>query len=755
MKLWHPSVLRVPLALAVFACSPGFARAAAAPTNVSGKITDASGSAVPDAAVSVVELKLGMTTGLDGAFSFAGLPAGRYTLSVRRSGYAPAVLYFTAPAASPLSVSMSATPFEIAPLDVTGTRGAIDPNRSAQPTASLSGDDVHKERSVSLAHAIDALPGMRTLSTGEQVGKPVIRGLSGPRVLVLEDGYRLEDYSWSDEDGPSVDARLTDRVEVVRGPASVLYGSDALGGVVNAVPLDLPDARGRASFTRGGIEAYGATGNAEFGTAVKVEHASGSFGSRLFAVGRHGSDIHTPDGEIPNTGFGALNGEVALGLRGDKGNATLRYARYGGEFKLLEADKPAGDTGNPEEEGGPERKAGDNRVQFASNLFLGGIRLETKAQWQNHSLIEVADSAGVPGTESDQFNLLLNTYTLDVIAHHGDKPVHGAVGVSGLTQTNDSRGPIPLVPDSHLQSGGVFAFEQWDHQRLALSGGARVDFHHLEADENPALSLTGQSRDDTQGSGSLGLVYQLNGGWSVAMNGARGWRAPSLFELYSNGPQLSEARYDVGNPNLEPESDLELDGSIRWHSSRVRAELTGYTSKIDHYIYLSPTGGQQVVGADTLDVYAYQQADSRLKGGEVWAQLEAAKPLTLRVRTDYVWGQNEQADQPLPLMPPLRLAGEAELHSSTLGWAERANVGVEVEHIADQTRLGPFDVPTGQYTLVHLDAGLEKRLGSRTYQFNLRVRNLGDTAYRSFLSRYKKFADDPGRNIVFSVSTGL
>jgi len=754
MTGWRLSLARISLALAVAAISPLTARAAES-ASVTGKVTDAGGAALPDAVVSVAELKLGTTSGADGSFSFAGLPAGRYTLSVRRSGYAPSVITFTVPPASPLEIKLATTPFQIAPLDVTGTRGPIDPDRSAQPTASLSGDDVQKERSVSLAHAIDALPGMRTISTGEQVGKPVIRGLAGPRVLVLEDGYRLEDYSWSDEDGPSVDARLTDRVEVVRGPASVLYGSDAMGGVVNAVPADLPDARDRASFTRGGIELYGASNNAEFGSALRLEHASGSFGSRIFAVGRHGSDIHTPDGEIPNTGFGALNGEVALGLRGDKGNGTLRFAHYGGEFKLLEADRPAEDTGNPGEEGGPERKAGDNRLQFGSNLLLGGIRLETKAQWQNHSLIEVADSAGVPGTESDQFNLLLNTYTLDVIAHHGNQPLHGAVGVSGLYQNNDSRGPIPLVPDARTSSGALFAFEEWDRGRWALSGGARVDTRHLENDANADLALPEGSRDDTQGSADLGLVYRLNGGWSLAANAARGWRAPSLFELYSNGPQLSEARFDVGNPNLDPENDLEFDGGVRLHKDRLRAELTGFSSKIENYIFVAPTGGTQVVGADTLDVYAYQQADSRLRGGELWAQIEAAKALTLRARSDYVWGENEQTNQPLPLMPPLRVAGEAELHKSELGWAQQGHVGIEVEHIAEQTRLGPFDVPTDAYTLVHLDAGMSKRLGSHTYDFNLRVRNVGDAAYRSFLSRYKKFADDPGRNIVFSVATGL
>ncbi|HEV8481704.1 MAG TPA: TonB-dependent receptor plug domain-containing protein, partial [Candidatus Eisenbacteria bacterium] len=297
-------VLWVMIVLAMSSVLPLAARAAE-PASLSGRITDAAGAPVAEAEVSVAELKLRTTSGTDGSFTFAGLPAGRYTISVRRQGFAPAVVPVMVPqtgARAPLTVSLTTTPFEIAPLDVTATRGPNDPARSPQATASLSGDAVQKERSVSLAHAIDALPGMRTISTGEQVGKPVIRGLSGPRVLVLEDGYRLEDYSWSDEDGPSVDARLTDRVEVIRGPASVLYGSDAMGGVVNAVPADLPDARERASFTKGGVELYGASNNAEFGTALRLEHASGNFGSRIFAVGRHGADIHTPDGEIPNTG---------------------------------------------------------------------------------------------------------------------------------------------------------------------------------------------------------------------------------------------------------------------------------------------------------------------------------------------------------------------------------------------------------------------------------------------------------------------
>src|SRR2546427_215714 len=176
--------------------------------------------------------------------------------------------------------------------------------------------------------------------TGPVHGRRAPRGLGGARVLALVNGSRLEDYSWSDEDGPSVDPRLAERIEVIRGPASVLYGSDALGGVVNVIPAELPDANGGPAFARSGLELSGATNNAELGGALRVEGASGRLGWRATAIGRHAADLHTPAGELDNTGFGALSGEAAVGLRGSRGGAALRYARYGGEVKLLEANGP-------------------------------------------------------------------------------------------------------------------------------------------------------------------------------------------------------------------------------------------------------------------------------------------------------------------------------------------------------------------------------------------------------------------------------
>src|SRR6266511_444689 len=485
------SVIALCLLLALGAPVTATAAAVAGDT-VSGRVTEPDGRAVAGAYVIVSELHRVALTGADGTFSLPAIPPGRYTVIVRQLGFNPQAREITVAVATALTITLERTSLTIEPLTVTATRAPIAALSSPLSTAALSADRLRRDQSVSLAHSLAQLPGVRALSTGQQIGKPVIRGLSGARVLVLADGSRLEDYSWSDEDGPSVDARLAQRVEVIRGPASVLYGSDALGGVVNVIPEELPDANGGPRTMRTGFELAGASNNAELEGAARVEGAGGSWGWRLFGIGRFAGSLHTPAGELDNTGFSALSGDAAVGTRGARGSTTLRYTRYGGEFKLLEAEGPAAG-----EAGGPERKLADDRVQLAGEYLLGGVRLETKAQWQRHSLIEVSDtgvSAGGAPLEGTAFDLLLNTLTLDVLAHHSaGARLSGTLGVSGLAQSNDTRGRIPLVPDARVRSAAVFAFQQAAFGRVSVLAGARVDVRRLTADSNAMLGLSAQT----------------------------------------------------------------------------------------------------------------------------------------------------------------------------------------------------------------------------------------------------------------------
>ncbi len=723
---------------------------------LSGRVADRDGRPVAGAMVVVSELHRVALTRADGAFLFAAVPAGRYTVTVRAPGFAPLARAVAVSGPTSLILSLGRTLLWLEPVTVTATRAPLDIGSSPLPTAALSADGLRRDQSVSLARALDQLPGVNALSTGQQIGKPMIRGLTGARVLVLADGSRLEDYSWSDEDGPSVDARLAQRVEVIRGPASVLYGSDALGGVVNVIPEELPDANRGPATVRTAFELSGASNNAELGAAARVEGASGTWGWRLFGIGRHATDLRTPAGELDNTGFGALSGEAALGFHGGSGGTTLRYTRYGGEFKLLEAEgPPAGGT-----EAGPERKLSDDRVQLATDYLLGGLRLETKAQWQRHWLSEVSDTgtgAGGQPLEGTTFDLLLNTLTLDVLAHHhvGER-VHGTAGLSGVYQVNDTRGPVPLVPDARARSAAGFIFEEAAlGGRWSLLAGGRLDLRRLTADSNAALALSPERRHYNALSGTMGVVYRPVTTLALTANLGRAWRAPTLFELFAKGPRLGEARYEIGRPDLEPEAGTNVDLGLRWQVARARVEVSGYRNAIGRFIYITPTDSfVHVTPTDSLRVYRYAQTDARLLGGEAAIEVEAATTLTLRARVDAVRGTNHATGEPLPLMPPARAALRAELHGTDLKWANRAYVGAEVEASTRQTRLNPLDVPTAGYTLLHLSGGFERPLLGRAARVDVAIHNATNVSYRSFLSRYKEFALDPGRNVVIRLSLG-
>jgi iron complex outermembrane recepter protein len=718
-----------------------------------GTVADTAGRPVPAATVNVAELGLTAITQADGVFRFSDVPAGRYTVVVRRLGFAPTVAT-AAVAGPPLAVVLRRSELHLEAVTVTATRSAIAPLASPLPTAELAGEQLRRAHEVSLAHALDQLAGVRTLSTGEQVGKPVIRGLTGPRVLVLDNGQRLEDYSWSDEDGPSTDARLAERVEVVRGPASVLYGSDAIGGVINVIPNEVPDGRGRAAFTRGAVELYGATNNTEVGTVLRAEGASGRFGWYITGIGRRADNFHTPPGndstptgDIYNTAFHAINGEAAAGLHGDRTSVTLRYTRYGGAFGLLDGPPVPADNTN-----GPLRRLSDNRLQLTSNTVLSGLRLETRSQWQRHSLQEVSDQSR-SGDSTPNFDLLLNTYSTDILLHHTSAGgLTGTVGVSGLYQNNATRGQEPLVPGARIVGGALFALETVNIARWTLMVGARGDARHLSADSNTALGLSAQTRDASALTANVGLVYRAAPGLAIGANAGRAFRAPTLFELFTNGPHLGEDRYEIGLPTARPEVSFNTDLSVRWQGSRMRGELAAYRNQIDGYLYIAPTGTTD--RGSGLPIYRYRQARAVLLGAEAGAEVVAASFLALRARVDAVRGTNDETSQPLPLTPAPRADVEAEWHTTGLRWAERLYLSLGLQAVTRQTRLGPFDEQTPAYHLLNVGAGLEQTVGGRPVYVDVRVHNAANVRYTDFLSRYKVFAFGEGRNLIVRVTIG-
>src|SRR2546422_4837020 len=646
---------------------------------VTGRVVDNAGQPVPQAIVEITQLGKSVPAGADGAFR-VGLAPGRYTLAVRRHGFAPAVREISVGAGqAALEIVLTPSAFNLEPVTVTATRQPLASASSPLPATALAGDELRQAQSVSLAQVVEALPGARTISTGAQIGKPVIRGFSGPRVLVLENGSRLEDYSWSDEDGPSVETAFVRRVELIRGPASVLYGSDALGGVINVIPADLPDAAGGPGFMRTGFTLSAASNNIEIAPGAQVEGAHGNMGWRVAAIGRHASNLHTPAGELDNTGYGAFNGDAAAGWRWPSGSAlSVRVVHYGGEFKLLEANAPPGETG------GPERKAGDERLQITGQRPWGNWRLEAKAQVQRHSLIEIADDS--TGTESEQFHLLLQTASLDVLLHRSG----ATFGITTVGQTNDASGREPIVPDATTVSGAAFVFDQWNpgSGRWTLLAGLRADARRLHADRDDSLGVVAQDRNSQAWSGNAGVVFTAAAGLSLSLNLGRAWRAPTLFELFANGPHIGEARYELGDSTMKPEASRGVDLGVRWSGRHARLQLAAYHNRMSDYIYITPT----VLVIDSLPVYQYRQAEAEMFGRETGLEAEIGRGLVARSRVEAVRGTNLTSHEPLPLLPPVRAA-------VGFGWRDRFTV--DVDAYDRPRRLNSLDVPTAGYALLH------------------------------------------------------
>lgn len=723
---------------------------------LSGRVTDVGGQPIAGAVVSAVEIGRATLSDASGAFKLGAVPSGHYTISARRVGFQPSasgVDVGNAPAFVTLTLSAAAQRVEA--VNVTAMRAPTVPLSSPLSTSVLTGDEVDRDGGVSLAHSIAKLPGVRNVSTGQQIGKPMIRGLFGPRILVLADGSRLEDYSWSDEDGPSIDARIANRIEIIRGPASVLYGSEALGGVVNVIPADLSFSPDGSKQRRGAIEAYGASNNMEVGSALMAEQAQSKYAFRVMGTGRFSQNYQTPNGEMPNSSFWAFNGEGAFGIRGDNSNTTFRAAHYGGEFHLLESTGP--EPGDPD--GGPVRQTLDDRLQVTNNYIAHGIRLETKMQFQRHSLAEVSDDCvPVPPQttctkvkDQQAFGLVLNTGTADVLAHHNiGTDVSGVIGVSAMYQNSASSGPIFIVPSATINSAAAFAFEELRLGQLSLLGGARGETRTLSSDARPEISRSADNRSWSSVSADGGAVFRATPNLSVVANFGTGWRSPTLFDLFANGPNLAEARYEIGDPTLQVERSKNLEGGLRWSSERMTGEVTAFQNTVDNYIFTTPTSTTQ----NGLRVFRHEQADARLRGAEASLQIRATGMLTVRGSYDFVNGDDLRSGTPLPLIAPPRTTVGADLDFGRAGGWSRITLGGDLEVNQTQTRLNPEDFATKGYTLVNLDLSAEHAIKHRPVRFDLDVRNALNTSYRDFLSRFKEFAYGPGVSVIFKASVG-
>lgn len=720
---------------------------------LSGVVTDSTGTPLPEARISISEARRFTTTNADGRYELAGLADGTYTVSYALVGFGPQLVRVVISGKNVVqNVVLKQSLIELPELQATATPTATSALESPQPVSVLSGEDLHAAQSSSLGATLDGMAGVHNYSTGVGIGKPVIRGLTSNRVLVLDNGQRLETQQWGDEHGPNVETATADRVEVIRGPASVLYGSDALGGVINVVQAPLPNAVDKKAYGGGSIGLGYGTNNSQPDASLLLEGATGRWGFRGTASGRTSSDLQTPDYTLWNSGNQAVGGSASAGYNANWGTLAATWSQRNEKVQITEEDPT--DT--------PRQEIISGRGRLEGQFPVGGSHIDALVTYERNKRSEFEDAT----TEEVATGLFSQTWLADAKLHKTiGKNIAGVLGLTGFTTWFQKYGEETLIPENHSNTAGVYAFAQSDLDRWQLSGGLRFDYRHLVVDEDTVLGNPAATHNYPSIVGNIGALYRVSQPVALVLNVGSGFRAPSVYDLYANGVHEGSLAYDKGDPDLTNEQSLNTDLAVRFQGPNLAFEIGGFVNLISNFIYSVPVPGEIDPGSG-FQVYQTTQGNSMLTGFEASAKWHPYSFLHLQGTADYVWGQNTSLEQPLPNMPPFRATWsiQVEAKGSSLFAGPYANFSGEVN--AQQTRLNPdelayyataFDgagfTPMA-YALLNLGAGVSIMGGPDPVHLDLTLKNLLDTAYAPQLSRNKTVAPLPGmgRTLLIGIS---
>lgn len=707
---------------------------------VIGIVKDTAGAPLSNVQVVASGVNRSALTDDRGEFIFKGLPAGTYHLDLIRIGYASAHQVVTVPATGPdvrVTIVMHIATVRLSSVSVTATPTGTDPLDVTQATTQLSGKELQRSLSTSIGSTLAKEPGMATRFNGPMASTPVIRGLTGERVLVLQDGDRAGDLSSAAADHMNaVDPSSAERIEVIRGPASLLYGNNALGGVVNVISSDIPtNIPSRLSgFVLGQGESATPGGVVNVGVTVPLNDR---FAFTLRGGARNFSDMRVGGGgTMNNTNGDTQNGTVGAGYVGPHASVGVVYRQMDFNYGLPHADGEEAVRID-----GVRRSTVLQGTIHTGLAAVPSVRVDQSVQWYNHGEIEEDGNVGT--------RFRLNTQTTNITARTEIGRATGAVGVQGLFRQYEPTGDEAFTPAANNNNVAAFVYQELpftqSERSPKLQVGARLDRFTIDTKPGDQTARFGDavSRTFNNVAGSLGLSLPVTDGVSLTANASRGFRAPAVEELYANGFHAAAGTFDVGNANLKPEEATGFESGVRVQNGRVFGSLGVYLNRIDGYITPVAEGTTDVDGAQVPQV-TFAGRNAELKGIEGQVEGKVFGKFVAGAMGDYTRASIRGSDDVLPFIPAGRLGTSLRYDDGKL------SVGGDVRRVFKQDRVtnDELDVPTAAYTLLDLSASyLLTVRGKQVHSITLRVDNALDEAYRDATSRIKRFALNPGRNI--------
>lgn len=766
---------------------------ALAQSSLTGKITDSKTQAIlPNVSVYIPSLQRYALSNDSGSYAFNNLPKTNLEVSFTCIGYKSTVLTINLMSASNLDALLEPSVDELQEVLVTSNYNKISENTPFSAN-SVSLTDIRKFSSPTIMGNLTYQPGVDKISIGNGIGKPVIRGLSFNQILLYAQGTRVENQQWDDHH----DLGLTDvgiaNVEIVRGPAALIYGADALGGALiftDEKPAPAGKIIGDANLRFGsntlGIDGdigIKGTGNNGFFYGLRV----GGSSQANYIQGEHDDDNNSSGNDEEEEPFAfnsKFNNTVAkfnMGLSKSWGTSKISYSFLKQQIGIIEDESAEAGGDKKEEERdremeSPYQDVSTQIISLENTIITGKSKVNVNVAYQNNDRKEYEPT---PETKKElAIGLNLNTITYDVKwTSDVEKSFGFTLGSQGTILKNKNNGKEALVPNADVTDFAGYGLARYDFKKLNLLAGIRIDSRHIEAEsyehdggleEDTFIVITKQDtvlkpetdfeKDYTPVSFSLGASYHLNENFTVKLNGATGFSAPNYAQLGTYGKHEGTYRFEIGDENLKMIQNFEGDLGAIWENDFVSFNAAGYINNVQNYVYIQNTGDTMVRitpdGTDTLPIYQYLQNDATLSGGEFGFDFHPKSIKWLDVYASYsiISGKLNEGGN-LPYIPSNKLIAGLKLTKNKLGPFTGNYVSFIVSNYAKQDNLAEYELATDGYTLLDVHVGASFNLGKQKASFDIFCTNLLNTGYYNQLSLVKYInVMDMGRNIGFRLN---
>lgn len=721
----------------------GFSILANAQNKVVGTISDKQNKSISGANISIPELHKETISDENGNYSFTNLPSGNFKIVVSFIGFESQSKTFSSNQKEiKIDIILEETVHQMDEVIISTAFNKLQ-SQNVMKVEHQSMKSLSQKGTSTLIEGLATIPGVSQVSTGTSIGKPVIRGLSGNRVLVYSQGVRLENQQFGEEHGLGLNDAGIESVEVIKGPASLLYGSDAIGGVLyfNPEKFAVPNTID-GNFSQ---KLFSNTNGSNSSLGVKASSENLKFLARG-SYNTH-ADYKIPDGNrVTNTRYNETDFKTALGYSNSKFTSTLRY-----NFNKLDLGIPENaiaEQTSIKKTTFPKQAVFANILSLNNTIFFKNSKLDADLGYISNDRSEFEDS----DVANLQMKLKTYNYNLKYFLPKFGK-FESIIGTQGMHQTNVNSGEEYLIPDATTNDLGVFGTINYEWNKNVLQAGVRFDNRTITSIEHGILGDEGYfeaiDKKFQSFNSSLGFKTNLKENIIFRLNLASGFRAPNLAELTSNGVHEGSNRYEIGNSNLKNEQNFQTDLNLEYRNPHFELFINGFYNHINNYIFIAPNG----VITNGFDTYDYTQANANLYGGEAGIHFHPHPLDWLHITSSFesVTGKKQNGDN-LPLIPANKWNNALKTEFKSTKFIKDGFAVLNVEYTLDQNNPNQFETKSNDYTLVNLGFGGKITFGKMAFDVNLNANNLFDKTYISHLSRLKTDGiPNIGRNVVLVI----